>query len=658
MTYTAVADEIQKAERGRINQPPPASTPWIRNLTTWGPKLALAGLFLIAVTMAWTPEVWLDSTLLTLSILFLVSVGALFPRIGALVPRTIALGLMILISHACFQFNLFGQIWLWGLLRIPDVFILSALVFDLWVAGRRRFERKGRESFVLLWFVIGGALFGSTVILPMKIFFIYGEDLLTWALFSLFLASSGELARLGATLRGRLGERTVLLPGLAGLWIVFCAGLGYAFWEPAGPEPTLYQRAISVRDQLESFYPHWPTAPKGMDELWADHRDELRKAAAGCDETLPCTPLLRGLRDMVGELRNGHTEIQLAEKIGFPGVRVRRVADGVGIVGVEKDLLSEDMRNFDGWELVAVDGIPVEKAIEKVPHWIINFESDRTQELFAYRMVLMGQPESIVEVALKGTEGSPETISLLRQTRGFEIGEGEDPEEFDKFDIARTEESFAYVVMYGFDYAPRIDQLNKEMDKVLEAPGLILDLRGNFGGSRSLVEAFLGRFFTTTTRIGEYCYITVEGEEIFENCEERIVLPKGPVYAGPVGVLIDFDTISGGELGAYALCRHDRGRCFGQPTAGETDLIYGTQEIQEFPEAEFSLSMELFRPAIGPPIKGLGVEPDVLVDTTLADIRNDRDPVYEAACRWLHRQTGTPLPKGSESEPPRCEPPF
>ena len=148
------------------------------------------------------------------------------------------------------------------------------------------------------------------------------------------------------------------------------------------------------------------------------------------------------------------------------------------------------------------------------------------------------------------------------------------------------------------------------------AAGLVVDLRGNGGGSPDLALELVGHFMGTQTLMGHSC--DEEGvEDLDFYCISWWAYPKGTRYAGPVAVLIDDDVWSAAELLAYGLCTVGDARCFGSTTAGETDSVL----FDEIPGAVVATAVSEFVPAVGPSIQGVGIEPDERIGLRLEDLR-------------------------------------
>jgi carboxyl-terminal processing protease len=121
------------------------------------------------------------------------------------------------------------------------------------------------------------------------------------------------------------------------------------------------------------------------------------------------------------------------------------------------------------------------------------------------------------------------------------------------------------------------EAFNSALTTLAGAPGLIIDLRANHGGSDQLAAdlcgAFVARptfyertqFFDSTTR--SWATLTLDGRT-GEPIDALVTLPRKPQYTGPVAVLVNPRTISSGEGLA---------RCIGSTARATVIGLYGTR---------------------------------------------------------------------------------
>ena len=166
----------------------------------------------------------------------------------------------------------------------------------------------------------------------------------------------------------------------------------------------------------------------------------------------------------------------------------------------------------------------------------------------------------------------------------------------------------------GYIYVRRIrndliESLDQAVEKLWDAEGLIIDVRGNSGGGFDAARAH--RNFA------------------LDDDQE----PQRPRFKGPIALLIDARCISAGEGWASWFVAKKRAKVFGTATAGASarkrtyTLKNGLYKVR-FP-------IKLYRGSLDRPIERRGVEPDVSVRPNAQDLANGRDTILQAAYRDL-----------------------
>lgn len=159
----------------------------------------------------------------------------------------------------------------------------------------------------------------------------------------------------------------------------------------------------------------------------------------------------------------------------------------------------------------------------------------------------------------------------------------------------------------------------------LDAPGIVIDLRGNPGGLGAMATGLAGflvdrpglKLGTMTTRDGALDFL---------------VNPRTPRYAGKVAVLVDGFSLSTSEILARGLQDLGRARVFGQPTPGAA--LPST--VMRLPNGDlFQFAVADYVSAKGDRLEGAGVTPDEVVPLTRADLLAGRDAPLIAAQKWI-----------------------
>lgn len=159
--------------------------------------------------------------------------------------------------------------------------------------------------------------------------------------------------------------------------------------------------------------------------------------------------------------------------------------------------------------------------------------------------------------------------------------------------------------------------------------GLILDLRSNPGGWRSVMTGILGHF--VAGEVGSFTSRTGD---------TPLVIEPGavPDLRGiPLVVLVDDTTASYAEVIAAVLQQRAGAVVIGAPTAGNTETIY-SYELSG--GARLWVAQEGFRLSDGASLEGVGVQPDMLALDDWTRFSLADDPGIGSALKLLNRSAG------------------
>jgi carboxyl-terminal processing protease len=177
----------------------------------------------------------------------------------------------------------------------------------------------------------------------------------------------------------------------------------------------------------------------------------------------------------------------------------------------------------------------------------------------------------------------------------------------------------------GDDLGARVEELFADLQHRGERPaGVLLDLRGNGGGSTDGAADALGVFLP-----GLPAFPLLHAGRV----TEVLVTPEPPAssrFDGPLAALVDRRTASAAEMLAGAIDRYGRGVLLGAPTFGK-----GT--VQEYfrdhtGEGALRLTTHLFALPDGSPVQGRGLLPEIALEVTRggereADLQGSLEPV-------------------------------
>lgn len=389
-----------------------------------------------------------------------------------------------------------------------------------------------------------------------------------------------------------------VLPGCIGVWGV------------APPIPSQQAVGLSTREarNLQVFDTAWDAVRRhyydatlrGVDWNAARERHRAAAEAAATEEDL-----YRAINDMFAELKDPHTyastPVEVAEERRHQGVLVGLISSPFGEQELQRLVLDVIPGSSaaasgiqPGWVLLSVDG--------RAPAEVLG--PGRLQDGQTVRCEFLDTTNTVRVVPLTATAVSVEPIRTTRVLPGGILFM-----RFDRF----TLETARWVRA----------QLKEHRD----APGVIVDLRQNPGGEALALARALGEFFPRSVPMGRF--VRRSGSDEHLRASPGLV---GARYRGRVVVLVSEVSGSSSEIFAYAIQQQKRGLVVGTQTSGavlgaETGALPGGGELQ--------VSVRDYRTADNKRLEGAGVVPDVVLQTTIDDLRTGRDPVLQAAIDHL-----------------------
>lgn len=310
--------------------------------------------------------------------------------------------------------------------------------------------------------------------------------------------------------------------------------------------------------------------------------------------------LYRTLNEMLGLLQDSHTHaltpVQARERRTQQRVRtgfnLARAEGRWVVTEVLPDSPAEQAGVKAGWIAVTRNGQPLGPGIDfrpregEVAQWEFLDESDRT-----------------VTVSPRATRLSTASRQISRELSG----------------------GMLYLRFDEFDSKDR-QWLSRQLKQHADAPGVVIDLRRNPGGETFSLGIAIGEFFDHAVDCGTF--ISRSGGRSVKHSWQF----GSARYAGKVVILIDGPTGSAAEIFSAVLQDHGRATLVGRRTAGAVLASW----FHRLPDGgELQLSLEDYLAPKGRRIEGQGVEPDVTVPRTLADIRTGRDRDLETALQIL-----------------------
>ncbi len=304
-----------------------------------------------------------------------------------------------------------------------------------------------------------------------------------------------------------------------------------------------------------------------------------------------------------------------------------RYRDGKLVVVRVRDGSPADLAGVEpGWVIKRIGSLNDEELFEAARE---SAGVQRAETIIAMGATarLDGDEGTSVEVEFIDTRGKRRTLELERGPEpGKEIRFGHLPGTRVYQETRTLENGVGYYALDVFlnppDVMPTFERFVREH---MDAPGIVIDMRGNHGGIIPMSMG-MGGWFVDEPNI----YL---GELITPESRLKLVMnPRDVTYQGPVAVLIDEVSISNAELLSGGLKDIGRARVFGNRTAG----LLLPSVVELLPNGDgFQYAFAGYESASGNSPEGVGVVPHEEVLETPESLAGGHDPVLEAALSWI-----------------------
>ncbi len=311
---------------------------------------------------------------------------------------------------------------------------------------------------------------------------------------------------------------------------------------------------------------------------------------------------------------------------GSPGFDIRIIDEKVVITRID-NIASETSNLKAGTEILSIDGIPVSQIIadtELMPPFNDRYERFlQTEEVLRH---LYGEPETNVSILLKDIEGLETIVYVTRKLRDNAVTlSPEIPPIYIECEWKVIEDNVGYIRFNAFQPEdPR--RVITALDSLHNTNGLIIDLRGNNGGSTAAQRAIAGRFFSET--------VAAAILKSRDSDDTLYYFASPDWYSKPVVMLVDEVSISAAEMFPSAMQALGRAVIIGNRTPG---AVMGGN--MDFVSDSIALVHPIFtvKDMRGVNLEGYGVVPDIPVLRNRESLSTGIDNQLEEAINYLNK---------------------
>ena len=312
---------------------------------------------------------------------------------------------------------------------------------------------------------------------------------------------------------------------------------------------------------------------------------------------------------------------------GSIGISINLLNGVPAITSVEPESPGAQAGLRSGFLLEAIDGVSVEQIISNAEKKLIppyNSRNRRNNIILLLLGHIYGPPDTKVSLTYLDGYGRRHKKAIVRKLRGHgKVFSEALPPFFIEFEKRRLEDDIGYIWFNHF--ADPVDRrFISALNLMRDAPGLIIDLRGNSGG-----------FVRTLNAIAAHLLFEETSFSIFrfrDKTIDNVLAPAGDAYEGPVVVLINVTSMSCSEIFASSMQTIGRAVIVGERSPGYS-LLASWMRLPNGAAFMHTIAQNLTPD--GQVIENNGVVPDIEVELDCKALLKGKDPQLQTAIDYL-----------------------
>ena len=434
-------------------------------------------------------------------------------------------------------------------------------------------------------------------------------------------------------MRRSIAVRLALCLSLAGAQVLAASPTPMPVTAAQPTEPSLTDKltpserawiASVIYRTVKEYFAHWSGLPADFN-FDHNYRTYLNQALPAPDRRAFSLATMR----LVASLQNGHTEF--TDDALYQDKRILPFY-AEPIQGRWTVTVSRTPEISPGDVISAIDGVSIEAWVAPI-RAVIGQSSARARDHLVFLRRFMF-PERFTVQLDDGRHVAVNRNAPLRPRRGRP--------RLDEVTVQKRPDGVVVIAIPSFDDPHFEADAIKAIQSSTGAPLILLDVRGNGGGTTpaALLKAIMTNPYEGTVAATPLIIAENDAHGSFtpdDNPAPNAFLRYGPevsqpspaAYPGAMALLIDRECGSACEDFAIRFQSGHRGPVLGEPTWGST----GQPIFVKFPEFGMSLRVSTKREtfADGRRFEGVGVQPDIAIPLSRADVVASGDPVLDRA---------------------------
>ena len=312
---------------------------------------------------------------------------------------------------------------------------------------------------------------------------------------------------------------------------------------------------------------------------------------------------------------------------GSIGIDIRWVDGNAVIIRVNTGSPATAAGLQPGYIIEQVDRKAIKQIESNADVWMLPPFNQRNRRNNLSNYILghiYGPPNTTVTITYRDELDDLKEIAIIRKSRGRgKIMSPAMPPAFIEFEAKQLDNDVGYIRFNHFT-EPVDTQMIAALGTMHNAPGIIIDLRGNTGGYFSVLDIIAKHLLTEKLLLYSY--------KFRNRTVDKVLAPVAEAYRKPVVVLIDEKSMSCSELFASSMQAVKRVVLVGDRSPG---YLLGANWLKLMNGGAFMHTFLQPLPADGKIVENNGVKPDISVSLDREILLDGRDTQLEAAIKTI-----------------------